>query len=160
MSRRTSPGCAGRKEPVSNHNKITVTPVLGQDLIGFETDIYGQVAHQVASLQDQIVREQLIAAGWTPPPQRPPWIKPGDFFGGGRPAQAMDVDPGDFYGITEAIHHALEMLQGHPDAGTDSSPLDPKRSRRLRQALMAAWLLEYPEEANAAGAQKKEDQAP
>jgi len=48
-------------------NKITVKPVLGQDLIGFETDIYGQVAMQVASLQDQIVRAQLIAAGWTPP---------------------------------------------------------------------------------------------
>jgi len=46
---------------------VTVTPVLGQDLIGHETDIYGQVARQVASLQNQIVREQLIAAGWTPP---------------------------------------------------------------------------------------------
>lgn len=128
---------------------VTVTPVLGQDLIGHDTDIYGQVARQVANLQDQIVRDQLIAAGWTPPPRRPPWIKPGDFFGGGRPARAMDVDPGDFYGITEAIHHALEMLETHPEAGTDSSPLDPKRSRRLRQALMAAWLLEYPEEAKA-----------
>jgi len=48
-------------------NKITVKPVLGKDLIGFETDIYGQVAMRVASLQDQIVRDQLIAAGWTPP---------------------------------------------------------------------------------------------
>ncbi len=48
-------------------NKITVKPVLGKDLIGFETDIYGQVVMQVASLQDQIVRDQLIAAGWTPP---------------------------------------------------------------------------------------------
>lgn len=64
--RRTSPGCAGRKQAVFS-NKITVKPVLGKDLIGFETDIYGQVAMQVASLQDQIVRDQLIAAGWTPP---------------------------------------------------------------------------------------------
>lgn len=46
---------------------VTVKPVLGQDLIGHDTDIYGEVARQVASLQDQIVRNQLIAAGWTPP---------------------------------------------------------------------------------------------
>ena len=64
--RRTSPGCAGGKEPVFK-NQITVTPVLGKDLIGFETSIYGQVAQQVASLQDQVVRDQLIAAGWGPP---------------------------------------------------------------------------------------------
>ena len=50
---------------------VTVTPVLGQDLIGHDTDIYGEVARQVASLQDQIVRKQLIAAGWTPPSQNP-----------------------------------------------------------------------------------------
>ena len=68
--RRTSPGCAGRKHAVFS-NKITVKPVQGQDLIGFETDIYGQVAMQVASLQDQIVRDQLIAAGWTPPGASP-----------------------------------------------------------------------------------------
>lgn len=65
--RRTSPGCAGRKETVFQKPIVTVTPVLGQDLIGHDTDIYGQVARQVASLQDQIVRKQLIAAGWTPP---------------------------------------------------------------------------------------------
>lgn len=65
--RRTSPGCAGRKETVFQKPIVTVTPVLGKDLIGYETNIYGQVAQQVASLQDQIVREQLIAAGWTPP---------------------------------------------------------------------------------------------
>lgn len=75
-----------------------------------------------------------------------PWMKPGQFFGG-RPERAMEIDTTDFYGITEAIHHALEMLENHSAAGTDSSPLDPKRSRRLRQALMAAWLLEYPDEA-------------
>lgn len=141
-------------------NQITVTSVLGKDLIGFETNIYGQVAQQVASLQDQIVREQLIAAGWTPPPKRPPWIKPEDFFGGGRPVHAMDIDPEDFYGITEAIHNALEMLGNHPEAGTDSSPLDPKRSRRLRQALMAAWLLEYPDEANAVNKTERKGPAP
>lgn len=50
---------------------VTVTPVLGKDLIGHETNIYGQVACQIASLQDQIVRKQLIAAGWTPPSQNP-----------------------------------------------------------------------------------------
>ena len=46
---------------------VTVTPVLGQDLIGHDTNIYGHVSRQVANLQDQIVRDQLIAAGWTPP---------------------------------------------------------------------------------------------
>ena len=51
--RRTSPGCAGRKQAVFS-NKITVKPVLGKDLIGFETDIYGQVAMRVASLQGQL----------------------------------------------------------------------------------------------------------
>lgn len=65
--RRTSPGCAGRKEPVFQKPMVTVTPVLGQDLIGHDTDIYGRVSRQVANLQDQIVRNQLIAAGWTPP---------------------------------------------------------------------------------------------
>ena len=65
--RRTSPGCAGRKEPVFQKPMVTVTPVLGQDLIGHDTNIYGQVSRQVANLQDQIVREQLIAVGWTPP---------------------------------------------------------------------------------------------
>ena len=65
--RRTSPGCAGRKEPVFQKPVVTVTPVLGQDLIGHDTDIYGQVSRQVANLQDQIVRDQLIAAGLTPP---------------------------------------------------------------------------------------------
>ena len=141
------------------HNpQITVTALQGRDLIGHETtEIHGQATKQVACLRDQIVREQLIAAGWTPPPPRPPWIKPGDFFGGGRPAHAMDIDPTDFYGITEAIHHALEMLSIHPDAHTDTSPLDPKRSRRLKQALMAAWLLEYPEEARAATQKEQED---
>lgn len=48
--------------------KITVTPVLGKDLIGHETrDAHGNVMRQVANLQDQIVRKQLIDAGWTPP---------------------------------------------------------------------------------------------
>lgn len=75
-----------------------------------------------------------------------PGVKPGYSFGG-RPKHAMDIDPTDFYGITDAIHHALEALAEHDDAGTDWSPLDPKRSRRLRQALMAAWVLEYPQEA-------------
>lgn len=46
---------------------ITVTPVVGKDVIGHATDIFGEVAHQVASLQDSVVRKQLIAAGWTPP---------------------------------------------------------------------------------------------
>lgn len=50
---------------------VTVTPALGQDLIGHDTDIYGQVSRQVANLQDQIVRDQLIAAGWTPPGANP-----------------------------------------------------------------------------------------
>ena len=79
-----------------------------------------------------------------------PGIKPGDFFGG-RPEYAMEIDPDDFYGITAAIHHAIEMLNKHKDANTDWSPLDPKRSRRLQQALMAAWILEYPKEAAAHG---------
>lgn len=48
-------------------NMITVTPVTGKDWLGFETNIYGQVSLQIASLQDQIVRNQLIAAGWMPP---------------------------------------------------------------------------------------------
>ena len=39
-------------------------------------------------------------------------IKPGDFFGG-RPEYAMEIDPDDFYGITSAIHHAIEMLNEH-----------------------------------------------
>lgn len=79
-----------------------------------------------------------------------PGVKPGSSFGG-RPKHAMDIDPTDFYGITEAIHHALEALAEHEDSGTDWSPLDSKRSRRLRQALMAAWVLEYPQEATARG---------
>ena len=80
-------------------------------------------------------------------PEAPlPGIAPGSFFGG-RPRLAMDIAPADFFGMTEAIHHALEMLDEHEDANTDQSPLDPKRSRRLRQALMAAWMLEYPHEA-------------
>lgn len=79
-----------------------------------------------------------------------PGIKPGDFFGG-RPEYAMEIDQDDFYGITAAIHHAIEMLNKHKDANTDWSPLDPKRSRRLQQALMAAWILEYPKEAAAHG---------
>lgn len=49
---------------------ITVTPVVGKDVIGHATDIWGDVAHQLASLQDRVVREQLIAAGWTPPEVR------------------------------------------------------------------------------------------
>ena len=69
--RRTSPGCAGRKEPVFQKPVVTVTPVLGQDLIGHDTNIYGHVSRQVAYLQDQIVRDQLIAAGWTPPGANP-----------------------------------------------------------------------------------------
>lgn len=47
---------------------ITVTPLDGaQGLIGFETNIFGHIARQVASLQDDVVRQQLIAAGWIPP---------------------------------------------------------------------------------------------
>ena len=114
-------------------------------------------------------RKDLRTAGWvaeplyaTPQPTQPqptqpqagavplPGIKPGDFFGG-RPEYAMEIDPDDFYGITAAIHHAIEMLNKHKDANTDWSPLDPKRSRRLQQALMAAWILEYPKEAAAHG---------
>ena len=82
---------------------------------------------------------------------RPPWMKPDDFFGDGRPEHAMDVMPDDFHGIAAAIHHAMEALSQHEDAGTDWSPLDPKCSRRLSQALMAAWVLEYPKEAEALG---------
>lgn len=137
------------------NNRITVTPLVGadKDTIGFVTDVFGEAAHHVVHLQDQVVRNQLIAAGWTPPGEmpRPPWMKPSDRFSSNRPAQAMDVDPEDFYGIADAIHHALEMLDGHEDAGTDWSQLDPKCSRRLRQALMAAWVLEYPKEAEALG---------
>ncbi len=48
--------------------KITVTAVLGQDLIGHETmDVHGDAIRRVASLQDQVVRDQLLAAGWAPP---------------------------------------------------------------------------------------------
>lgn len=123
-----------------NH-RITVTPPVGadKDATGFITDASKEIS------------DQLIAAGWTPPGEmpRPPWMKPSDRFSSNRPAQAMDVDPEDFYGIADAIHQALEMLDGHEDAGTDWSPLDPKCSRRLRQALMAAWVLEYPKEAEA-----------
>lgn len=74
----------------------------------------------------------------------PGWIKHGHTFGG-KPRLALEIDPSDFYGITDAIHHALEQLDEHEDP--DASPLDQKRSRRLRQALMAAWLREYPQEA-------------
>lgn len=80
---------------------------------------------------------------------RPPWMKPDQSFGGDRPEHAMDVMSDDFHGIAAAIHHAMEALSQHEDAGTDWSPLDPKCSRRLRQALMAAWVLEYPKEAEA-----------
>lgn len=98
-----------------------------------------------------VVTLQLVG-GITPGEMpRPPWMKPSARFSSNRPAQAMDVDPEDFYGIADAIHHALEMLDGHEDAGTDWSQLDPKCSRRLRQALMAAWVLEYPKEAEALG---------
>jgi hypothetical protein len=66
--RRISLGCARGKETVFQNLKITVTPVLGKDLIGHETrDVHGNVMRQVANLQDQIVRKQLIDAGWTPP---------------------------------------------------------------------------------------------
>lgn len=125
------------------NNRITVTPLVGadKDATGFITDASKEIS------------DQLIAAGWTPPGEipRPPWMKPSARFSSNRPAQAMDVDPEDFYGIADAIHHALEMLDGHEDAGTDWSQLDPKCSRRLRQALMAAWVLEYPKEAEALG---------
>lgn len=57
-----------------HHNpKITVTALLGKEIIGHETiDMHGNRMHQVASLQDHVVREQLIAAGWTPP--QPPQL--------------------------------------------------------------------------------------
>ena len=49
------------------NNKITVTPVDNKDLIGFQVAVFGEMYQQVASLQDQMVRDQLISAGWTPP---------------------------------------------------------------------------------------------
>jgi hypothetical protein len=137
------------------NNRITVTPLVGKDkdTIGFVTDVFGEASHHVVHLQDQVVRDQLIAAGWTPPGEmpRPPWMKPDQFFGDGQPEHAMDIMPDNFHGIAAAIHHAMEALSQHEDAGTDWSPLDPKCSRRLRQALMAAWVLEYPKEAEALG---------
>lgn len=62
---------------------VTVTPLKtdDKDIIGFETNIFGHVARQVASLQDSLVREQLIAAGWTPPPQREPKESPAFRYG-------------------------------------------------------------------------------
>lgn len=48
-------------------NRIHVTPIVGADLIGHDTEIMGHVYRRVASLQDQVVRDQLIKAGWTPP---------------------------------------------------------------------------------------------
>lgn len=125
-----------------NH-RITVTPLVGadKDATGFITDASKEIS------------DQLIAAGWTPPGEipRPPWMKPDEFFGDGRPEHAMDVMPDDFHGIAAAIHHAMEALSQHEDANTDWSPLAPKESRRLAQALMAAWVLEYPKEAEALG---------
>lgn len=53
-----------------NHSSLalaTVTPLVGVDTIGFDLDINGQRMRHVASLQDQVVRDQLVAAGWTPP---------------------------------------------------------------------------------------------
>lgn len=118
-------------------------------------------AHKMAVRKTPEIAKADAVAAWntrTPQPTQAqagavpltPWMKPGQFFGG-RPERAMEIDATDFYGVTEAIHHALEMLEKHPKAGTDFSPLDPKRSRRLRQALMAAWMLEYPEEAASHG---------
>lgn len=64
-------------------NTITVTDLQGlnKDVIGVETNIFGHVARQVASLQDSLVREQLIAAGWTPPPEREPKESPAFRYG-------------------------------------------------------------------------------
>jgi len=53
-----------------NHSSLafaTVTPLVGVDTICFELDINGQRMRHVASLQDQVVRDHLVAAGWTPP---------------------------------------------------------------------------------------------
>ena len=135
------------------NNRITVTPLVGEDknTIAFVTNMFGEAAYHVAHMQDQVVRNQLSAAGWTPPGviPRPPWMKPDQFFGDGQPEHAMDIMPDDFHGIAAAIHHAMEALSQHEDANTDWSPLAPKESRRLAQALMAAWVLEYPKEAEA-----------
>ncbi len=107
----------------------------------------GEARRMIALVRTHVMAHQpnQVKAVSVPPP---PWMKPGQFFGG-RPERAMEIDATDFYGITEAIHHALEMID--EDTDNDASPLDPKRSRRLAQALMAAWLIEYPQEVEAHG---------
>ena len=48
-------------------NRIAITPVDLPEVLGFKANIFGLVVQRIAHLQDQIVRDQLIAAGWTPP---------------------------------------------------------------------------------------------
>lgn len=54
--------------------KYTITPVEGKDLIGYEIEAPGffaderqRIAMHIASLAEEVVRSQLIKAGWTPP---------------------------------------------------------------------------------------------
>lgn len=51
----------------SNEIKIAPLSMVDQGLIDFEMDLMGDVSRQVASLQDQVVRQQLEEAGWLSP---------------------------------------------------------------------------------------------
>lgn len=51
---------------------VTVTPIIGTDVVGFETDFMGTVTRQVACLQDKAVHDRLVALGWTPPASAAP----------------------------------------------------------------------------------------
>lgn len=46
---------------------ITVTPIIGPDVVGHETNIMGEVSRQVIHLQDKAVHDSLVKQGWTPP---------------------------------------------------------------------------------------------
>lgn len=51
---------------------VTVTPIIGTDVVGFETDFMGTVTRQVACLQDKAVHDRLVALGWAPPASAAP----------------------------------------------------------------------------------------
>lgn len=60
-----------RNPPNCRPSLITVTPIIGPDVVGHETNIMGEITRQVAYLQDKVVHDSLVKLGWTPPGHAP-----------------------------------------------------------------------------------------
>ena len=96
---------------MDDRHTITVTPIIGPDVVGYETNIMGHITRQVILLQDKAVHDSLVKLGWTPPGHTPPAKRSS--------CRAAMVDPGNHWRpITPQTPRGVKVWLIRKDAGS------------------------------------------